>query len=58
MIVMNSIVLLNHLSEIEEKIKRMEKLMREKNIEWEREDLMKLLIACQVARTGRHEKGA
>lgn len=55
MIVMNSNILLNHLSELEEKIKRIENLMREKNIDWDREDLMKILIACQVARTGRQE---
>lgn len=58
MIIMNSNVLLEHLTELEEKIKRMEGLMREMNIDWDRENLMELLIACQVAKTGRQDKNA
>ncbi len=55
MIIMNSNILLEHLSELEEKIQRLESVMREIGIEWEKENLMELLIACQCE-TGRHDK--
>ncbi len=55
MIVMNSNLLLEHLTELEEKIQKMENLMRDLNVEWDKENLMELLIACQVARTGRQD---
>ena len=55
MIVMNSNLLLEHLTELEEKIQRMEGIMRELDIAWDKENLMELLIACQVARTGRQD---
>ena len=58
MIVMNSNLLLEHLTELEGKIQRMEKLMRELEIDWDRENLMELLIACQVPRTGRQDKNS
>ncbi len=55
MIIMNSNLLLEHLSELEEKIQRLECVMKERGIEWERESLMELLIACQCE-TGRPDK--
>lgn len=55
MIIMNSNLLLEHLSELEDKIQRLEKVMKEVGIEWERENMMELLIACQCE-TGRHDK--
>ena len=55
MIIMNSNLLLEHLTELEEKVQRLENIMRDKGIEWERENLMELLIACQCE-TGRHDK--
>jgi hypothetical protein len=54
MIVMNSNLLLEHLSELEEKIERLEKVMRELGIEWDKEHLMELLMAHQC-KTGRHD---
>jgi hypothetical protein len=58
MIVMNSNLLLEHLTELEEKIQRMESIMRDLDIDWDKENLMELLIACQVARTGRQDKNS
>ena len=55
MIVMNSNHLLEQLSEIEDKIQRLESAMKELEIDWDKEALMELLIACQC-KTGRHEK--
>lgn len=55
MIVMNSNLLLEHLTELEEKIQRLERVMKEVGIEWDRENMMELLIACQYE-TGRHDK--
>ncbi len=55
MIIMNSNLLLEHLTELEDKIQSLERVMREVGIEWEKENLMELLIACQCE-TGRHEK--
>ncbi len=53
MIVMNSSLILEHLTELEEKIRRLEKVMKELKIECDKENLMELLIACQC-KTGRH----
>lgn len=55
MIVMNSTQLLEQLSEIEEKIQRVEGVMRDLKIDCDKEKLMELLIACQC-KTGRREK--
>lgn len=55
MIIMNSSLLLEHLTELEDKIQSLERVMREVGIEWEKENLMELLIACQCE-TGRHKK--
>lgn len=55
MIIRNSNHLLEQLSEIEDKIQRMERVMRELEIDCDREALMEMLIACQC-KTGRHEK--
>ncbi len=53
MIVMNSSLILEHLTELEEKIQRVEKIMTELQIDCDKENLMELLIACQC-KTGRH----
>lgn len=58
MIVMNSNLLLEHLTELEDKIKHIELVMRDLQIDWDRENMMELLIACQVARTGRQDKNS
>lgn len=55
MIVMNSSHLLEQLSEIEDKIHRLESIMRDLNVDWDKEALMELLIACQC-KTGRQER--
>lgn len=55
MIVMNSKLLLEHLTELEEKIQRIEGIMHELEIDWEKEALLELLIACQC-KTGRQGK--
>ena len=55
MIVMNSSALLENLTEIEEKILRLENMMSELGIDSDKENLMELLIACQY-KTGRHKE--
>ncbi len=57
MIIMNSNLLLEHLTELEEKIQQIEKLMSDQKIEWDRENLMELLVACQF-KTGRQDKNS
>jgi hypothetical protein len=57
MIIMNSNLLLEHLTELEEKIQYIEKLMRDQQIDWDRENMMELLIACQC-KTGRQDKNS
>jgi hypothetical protein len=49
---MNSKLLLEQLTEIEEKIQQIERVMKELGMDSEREEVMKLLIACQC-KTGR-----
>ncbi len=58
MIVMNSNLLLEHLTELEDKIQHIERIMTELQIEWDGESMIELLIACQVARTGRPENNS
>lgn len=58
MIVMNSKILLEQLTEIEDKIQKMEDVMKNLEIEVDKEGLMELLIACQVAKTGRHDSNS
>jgi hypothetical protein len=57
MIIMNSNLLLEHLTELEKKIESMENLMREKQIEFDRDKLMELLVACQF-KTNRHDQNS
>lgn len=55
MIVMNSRLILEHLTELKEKIQRVEKIMSELAIDGDKENLMELLIACQC-KTGRQSE--
>ena len=57
MIVMNSKILLEQLTEIEDKIQKIEDVMRDLDIEVDKEGLMELLIACQC-KTGRHDSNS
>ncbi len=57
MIIMNSNLLLEHLTELEEKIQKLENIMKENKVEWDRESMMELLIACQC-KTGRQGKNS
>ena len=54
MIVMNSKQLLEQLAEIEERIQQMERVMMDLNVDWDKDGLMELLIACQC-KTGRQD---
>lgn len=55
MIVMNSLFLLEQLTEIEKRIKEIEGVIMELGIEEEKDVLRDLLIACQ-SKTGRQDK--